>query len=75
VLHLGFARLDLRREERQGIAEVIYAPGKTREQSTTIVHGLLSHNTGPVLLTRVEAETADAIRVCTVPEITIARLG
>jgi pyridinium-3,5-biscarboxylic acid mononucleotide synthase len=62
VLHLGFARLDLCREERQGIAEVVYAPGKTREQINAIVRGLLSHNTGPVLLTRVDAETADAIR-------------
>ena len=63
VLDLGFARLDLRRERRQGIAEVVYGPGKTREQISAIVRGLLSHNTGPVLLTRIDAETADAIRV------------
>jgi pyridinium-3,5-biscarboxylic acid mononucleotide synthase len=62
VLDLGFARLDLRREQRQGIAEVVYAPGKTREQITAIVRGLLEHNTGPVLLTRVEAETAERVR-------------
>jgi NCAIR mutase (PurE)-related protein len=62
VLDLGFARLDLRREHRQGVAEVVYGPGKTREQMTAIVRGLLAHNTGPVLLTRVEAETADAVR-------------
>jgi pyridinium-3,5-biscarboxylic acid mononucleotide synthase len=61
VLDLGFARLDLHRERRQGIAEVVYAPGKTREQITAIVRGLLSHNTGPVLLTRVEAETAEVV--------------
>lgn len=62
VLDLGFARLDLRREQRQGLAEVVYAPGKTREQITGIVRGLLAHNTGPVLVTRVEAPTADAVR-------------
>ncbi len=26
VLDLGFARLDLGREQRQGLAEVVYAP-------------------------------------------------
>jgi pyridinium-3,5-biscarboxylic acid mononucleotide synthase len=40
VLDLGFARLDLGREKRQGIAEVVYGPGKTREQITGIVAGL-----------------------------------
>ncbi len=54
VLDLGFARLDLGREQRQGIAEVVYGPGKTREQIDGIAAGLLEHNTGPVLVTRVE---------------------
>jgi NCAIR mutase (PurE)-related protein len=62
VLDLGFARLDLRREHRQGVAEVVYGPGKTREQMTAIVRGLLGHNDGPVLLTRVEADAAAAVR-------------
>lgn len=62
VLDLGFARLDLGREQRQGLAEVVYAPGKTCEHITVIVRGLLDHNTGPVLVTRVDAGTADAIR-------------
>jgi pyridinium-3,5-biscarboxylic acid mononucleotide synthase len=62
VLNLGFARVDLGREERQGVAEVVYAPGKTREHITAIVTGLLEHNTGPVLVTRVDARTADAVR-------------
>jgi NCAIR mutase (PurE)-related protein len=62
VLDLGFARLDLGREQRQGLAEVVYAPGKTREHITEIVRGLLRHNTGPVLVTRIEADIADAVR-------------
>jgi pyridinium-3,5-biscarboxylic acid mononucleotide synthase len=62
VLDLGFARLDLGREHRQGLAEVVYAPGKTREHITAIVRGLLDHNAGPVLVTRVEAGAADAVR-------------
>ncbi len=62
VLDLGFARVDLGREKRQGVAEVVYAPGKTREHITAIVAGLLEYNTGPVLVTRVDPRTADAVR-------------
>ena len=62
VLDLGFARLDLGREQRQGLPEVVYAPGKSTEQITVIVRGLLRHNTGPVLVTRAEAGTAQAVR-------------
>ena len=74
VLDLGFARLDLGREQRQGLAEVVYAPGKTCEYITVIVRGLLDHNTGPVLVTRVDAGTADAIRA-KIGGITIPRPG
>jgi NCAIR mutase (PurE)-related protein len=62
VLDLGFARLDLDRERRQGVAEVVYGPGKTRAQITAIARGLLSHSTGPVLVTRVEPGMAADVR-------------
>lgn len=62
VLDLGFAHVDVGREERQGLPEVVYGPGKTSEQISGIVEGLLAHNTGPVLATRVEAATAAAVR-------------
>lgn len=61
VLDLGFARVDLDRERRQGLAEVVYAPGKTDEQIIAIVRSLLAHNTGPVLVTRTAAATALAV--------------
>ncbi|MBO3751231.1 nickel pincer cofactor biosynthesis protein LarB [Streptosporangiaceae bacterium NEAU-GS5] len=61
VLDLGFARLDLAREQRQGLPEVVYGPGKTDAQISAIVSGLLRHNTGPVLVTRVESATAAAL--------------
>jgi NCAIR mutase (PurE)-related protein len=61
VLDLGFARLDLAREARQGLPEVVYGPGKTVDQITGIVTGLLEHNTGPVLVTRIESEAAEAV--------------
>ncbi|MEV6994465.1 nickel pincer cofactor biosynthesis protein LarB [Streptomyces sp. NPDC093228] len=61
VLDLGYARLDLGREARQGLPEVVYGPGKTAEQIVGIVTGLLEHNTGPVLATRVAPDAAEAV--------------
>ena len=61
VLDLGFARVDLDRERRQGLPEVVYAPGKTPEQIAAIVTGLLRRNTGPVLATRVTAQAAAGV--------------
>ncbi|MDX2852388.1 nickel pincer cofactor biosynthesis protein LarB [Actinacidiphila glaucinigra] len=61
VLDLGYARLDIGREARQGLPEVVYGPGKTVEQIAGIVGGLLEHNSGPVLATRVAPETAAAV--------------
>ncbi|MDN0198869.1 nickel pincer cofactor biosynthesis protein LarB [Streptomyces sp. S.PNR 29] len=61
VLNLGYARLDLDREARQGLPEVVYGPGKTVEHISGIVTRLLEHNTGPVLVTRVAPEAAEAV--------------
>jgi hypothetical protein len=61
ILDLGYARLDLDREARQGLPEVVYAPGKTSEQIAGIVAGLLRHNRGPVLATRVAPGTAETV--------------
>jgi len=62
ALDLGFATLDLDREDRQGLPEVVYGPGKTEEQISAIVTRLLEHNTGPVLVTRIDPDTAAAVR-------------
>jgi NCAIR mutase (PurE)-related protein len=61
ILDLGFARLDLDREHRQGLPEVVYGPGKTAGQITAIVAALLANNTGPVLATRIDADVARAV--------------
>ncbi|MDX3235183.1 nickel pincer cofactor biosynthesis protein LarB [Streptomyces sp. ME03-5709C] len=61
VLDLGYARVDIGREARQGLPEVVYGPGKTAEQIAGIVTGLLEHNSGPVLATRVAPDTAAAV--------------
>ena len=49
---LGFARVDHHRALRQGMAEAVYAPGKTAEQCAAIVAELLSQPGRPVLLSR-----------------------
>lgn len=59
---LGWARPDLDREARLGLPEVVYAPGKTVAQIAGVVMSLLTANTGPVLVTRVDAATADTVR-------------
>ncbi|MEV4173156.1 nickel pincer cofactor biosynthesis protein LarB [Nonomuraea sp. NPDC049709] len=61
VADLGFARVDLDRQARQGAPEVVYGPGKTAEEIVAIVSALLAGNTGPVLATRVESAAAEAV--------------
>ncbi len=51
---LGFARLDTDRERRTGLAEVIFAPGKTDDQLAGLVARCLELH-GKVLVTRLEA--------------------
>lgn len=58
---LGFANVDLDRQDRQGLPEVIYAPGKRPEEITDIVSVLLDRCSGPVLVTRLEPDAAEAI--------------
>jgi NCAIR mutase (PurE)-related protein len=58
---MDFATLDLDREARQGLPEIVYGPGKTAGQIAAIVRELLAHNTGPVLATRVGAADAASV--------------
>jgi NCAIR mutase (PurE)-related protein len=57
VNDLGFARFDTDRERRTGMAEAIFAPGKTDEQLAAIVENCLDVH-GKVLVTRIEEERA-----------------
>jgi hypothetical protein len=57
---LGEAKLDLHREIRSGVAEAVFAPGKTSEDLERIVDGLLEAH-GRVLVTRLRAEQASAL--------------
>lgn len=55
---LDFATVDLDRERRQGLPEMVYGPGKTVDEITAIVTVLLEHSAGPVLVTRIEPGVA-----------------
>ncbi|HEX2698749.1 MAG TPA: nickel pincer cofactor biosynthesis protein LarB [Acidimicrobiales bacterium] len=58
---LGFAKADHHRALRQGLAEAVYAPGKSPEHCAAIVAELLSEpGSAPVLLTRADPEQAAA---------------
>jgi pyridinium-3,5-biscarboxylic acid mononucleotide synthase len=59
---LGFARLDVERAERTGTPEVVYAAGKTPEETVGCLAGLLDAGAPLAWATRVDAATADAIR-------------
>jgi NCAIR mutase (PurE)-related protein len=58
ALPLGFATVDLDRLRRQGLPEVVYAPGKQPAEIAAIVAALLDRTSGPVLVTRLEADAA-----------------
>jgi pyridinium-3,5-biscarboxylic acid mononucleotide synthase len=58
---LGFARLDLDRGRRTGTPEVVYAAGKTPEQTVACLQGLLDGGAGSAFATRVDPHTADAV--------------
>ncbi|MDD5679502.1 MAG: nickel pincer cofactor biosynthesis protein LarB [Kiritimatiellae bacterium] len=53
--NLGFARVDLDRQHRRGLAEVIYCPGKTADQIVGIMSALIAGGQN-VLATRATPE-------------------
>jgi pyridinium-3,5-biscarboxylic acid mononucleotide synthase len=64
---LGFARVDVHRELRQGAPEAVLAEGKTPEQVAEIFVALLDGGAGSVLATRAD-ESARAAVLSSVPE-------
>ena len=56
---LGYARVDHHRALRQGMAEAVYAPGKTAEQCAAIVAELLAQpGSSPIVLSRADDHQA-----------------
>lgn len=60
VRDLGFARLDMARELRTGVAEAVFAEGKTPEQLLEIV-GAIVEEAGRVLVTRLEHQISEVL--------------
>jgi hypothetical protein len=58
---LGFARIDHHRPVRQGMAEVIFGPGKTPRQIAAIAERILARGEN-VLVTRADRAAFDAVR-------------
>ena len=57
----GYARVDFHRGIRQGVPEVIYGEGKTKEHILGIARTMLENGQGMVLITRLSQEKADYI--------------
>jgi len=58
---VGEALVDHHRTLRQGVPEAVYGPGKTAGQCVQIVGELLTHGSGPVLLTRASDDQVKAV--------------
>jgi pyridinium-3,5-biscarboxylic acid mononucleotide synthase len=59
---LGFARVDIQRELRQGAPEAILAEGKSPAQVAEIFQAMVDAGAGSVLATRADAEARAAVR-------------
>lgn len=59
---LGYAKPDTQREERTGVAEVIYGAGKTADQIAGIVGALRGAGQERVLITRLDADKASEVQ-------------
>ena len=78
---LGFARVDLDRQRRQGAPEVVYGAGKTAAQIFAILGSLHSHGQEPALVTRLDETKAATVSAALgdvftyFPEAHLGRLG
>ena len=58
---MGFAKVDLERFTRQGVAEVVYGEGKSADQIASILKALADHRQLPALVTRLDAAKAGEV--------------
>ncbi len=58
---IGFAKVDLHRKMRQGVAEVIYGAGKTPHQIAEIAKTMLSNGQSTILVTRLDAAASEEL--------------
>ena len=62
IRDLGYAQVDLQREQRQGVSEVIYGAGKTAQQIAGIIEALAEAGQTHILTTRIDPNKADELR-------------
>lgn len=60
--NLGFATIDHGRELRQGFPEVVYSPGKTKEQLKIIFKNLYERSAGNLIASRASREQFEFLR-------------
>ncbi len=58
---IGYAKVDLHRQVRQGVPEVIYGAGKTPEQIAGILSAMRQNGQDRVLVTRLSPEAASQV--------------
>lgn len=58
---IGFAKVDLHRNIRQGASEVIYGAGKTPEQMIGIIDSMRKNGQNTILITRLSPEAAGSV--------------
>lgn len=58
---IGYAKVDMHRKVRQGVAEVIYGAGKTPEQISGIAKTMLDDGQRTILITRLSQEDAEKV--------------
>ena len=58
---IGYAKVDMHRQLRQGAGEVIYGAGKTAGQIIGILKAMAENGQNNVLITRLDAEKAKAV--------------
>lgn len=74
VESLGFASIDHGRELRQGFPEVVYSPGKTKEQLKIIFENLYKRSAGNLIASRASREQFDFLKDA-VPEATFDEMA
>ena len=73
---IGYAKVDLHRRVRQGVAEVIYGAGKTSDQIIGITAAMKKSGQSTILITRLSSEAAEEIgRVHTLAYYKDAKIG
>ena len=58
---IGYAKVDMHRKLRQGVAEVIYGAGKTPEQIIGIAKTMMENGQKTILITRLSEESAATV--------------